>query len=52
MASKPPEERTERVGVPVRVAGPVLGARVDDVEFEGEDVRARRMRSSLLLRLD
>ncbi len=42
----PPEERAERVGVAVCVARPVLDARVDDVELEGEDmledVRARR----------
>ena len=47
-ASAPPEEHAERVGVPVGVAGPVLDARVDDVELKGEDVledvRARRGR--------
>jgi hypothetical protein len=37
-APAPTEERAERVGVPVGVARPVLDARVDDVEFEGEDV--------------
>jgi len=37
-ASTPTEEPAERVGVPVRIAGPVLDARVDDVELEGEDV--------------
>jgi hypothetical protein len=37
-ASASPEERAERVGVPVRVGSPVLDARVDDVELEGEDV--------------
>ena len=45
-ASAPAEERAERVGVPVSVAGPVSDAGVDDVELEGEDVledvRARR----------
>ena len=43
-ASAPPEERAERVG------GPVLDARVDNVEVEGEDVledvRVCRGRSS------
>ena len=47
-ASASPEERAECVGVPVRVGGPVLDARVDDIELEGEDVledvRARRGR--------
>ena len=33
-----PEEYAERVGVAVRVAGPVFDAGVDDVELEGEDV--------------
>ena len=37
-ASAPAEERTERVGVAVRVVSPVLDACVDHVEFEGEDV--------------
>jgi hypothetical protein len=32
------EEHAERVGVTVRVAGPVFDAGVDDVELEGEDV--------------
>lgn len=32
------EERAERVGVAVGVAGPVFDAGVDDVELEGEDV--------------
>jgi hypothetical protein len=34
----PLEEHAERVGVTVRVAGPVFDAGVDDVELEGEDV--------------
>ena len=42
MASIPMEERTERIGVPVCIAGPVLDACVDGVEVEGEDVLARR----------
>jgi len=37
-APAPAEEGAERVGVPVRVAGPVLDAGVDHVELEGEDV--------------
>ena len=37
-APTPTEEPAERVGIPVRIAGPVLDARVDDVELEGEDV--------------
>ena len=64
-ASTPTEERAERIGVPVRIAGPVLDACVDDVELEGEDVledvrarggrldgrEKRRTGSSLLPRL-
>ena len=37
-ASTPTKERTESVGVPVRIAGPVFDACVDDVELKGEDV--------------
>jgi len=37
-ASTPTEEPAERVGVPVRIAGPIFDARVDDVELKGEDV--------------
>ena len=37
-ASTPTEVRAERIGVPARIAGPVLDACVDDVELEGEDV--------------
>jgi hypothetical protein len=37
-ASAPTEDRAERVGVPVGVAGPIPDAGVDDVELEGEDV--------------
>jgi len=37
-ASTPAEERAERVGVAVRIGGPVLDACEDDVELEGEDV--------------
>src|SRR5712691_3832501 len=42
MASIPMEECTERIGVPVCIAGPVLDACVDGVEVKGEDVLARR----------
>ena len=52
--STPTEERAERIGVPVRIAGPVLDACVDDVELEGEDVledvRARVEGGSMVAR--
>jgi len=44
-ASTPMEEPAKRIGVPVRIAGPVLDTHVDDVKLKGEDVARTCMRA-------
>ena len=37
VASTPIEKRGERISVPMRIASPVLGVSVDDVELKGKN---------------
>ena len=37
VVSTPIEKRGERISVPMRIASPVLGVSVDDVELEGKN---------------